>query len=351
MRVLGVRAGATLGGIVAAVLETDGQAVMGFGEVARSPFTPDERALLRAARACPPDDPRALAAAERVETAAARLMVRFRGVELVGFEGPGPALPGSGAILAEALGWPVVWDFRSADLRLGGQGGPLAAFYLHALARWLGEARPVAVLQLGGVSRLTWVDPALPPEVGCLAFDCGPGCGALDAAIRARRGRAWDDGGALAATGAADGAWLDRCLRHPFFARAAPKRLDPDPPLPDLAALSDADALATLAAAVASGVAMGFEQFPRPPARLWVAGGGRHHAPLMAMVAAGCDCPVAPVEAAGLDGGAVAAQALAHLAARVARGLPTTAPGTTGVAAPVGGGILSRPGALGPGGG
>ncbi|MGL4278819.1 MAG: anhydro-N-acetylmuramic acid kinase, partial [Albidovulum sp.] len=37
------------------------------------------------------------------------------------------------------------------------------------------------------------------------------------------------------------------------------------------------------------------------------------------------------------------AQAFAHLAVRVARGLPTSCPGTTGVAAAVGGGRISRP--------
>jgi len=52
---------------------------------------------------------------------------------------------------------------------------------------------------------------------------------------------------------------------------------------------------------------------------------------------------VEPVEAVGFDGDMLEAQAFAYLAARVARGLPTSAPGTTGVAAPVGGGSLSRP--------
>jgi anhydro-N-acetylmuramic acid kinase len=36
------------------------------------------------------------------------------------------------------------------------------------------------------------------------------------------------------------------------------------------------------------------------------------------------------------------AQAFAYLAVRVARGLPTSCPGTTGVQALVGGGIVSR---------
>ena len=65
-----------------------------------------------------------------------------------------------------------------------------------------------------------------------------------------------------------------------------------------------------------------------------------------AMIAAGCDCPVGPVEDVGLDGDMLEAQAFAFLAARVARGLPTSAPSTTGVRAAVGGGTISRPGEL-----
>jgi anhydro-N-acetylmuramic acid kinase len=45
----------------------------------------------------------------------------------------------------------------------------------------------------------------------------------------------------------------------------------------------------------------------------------------------------------GLDGDMLEAQAFAFLAVRVARRLPTSCPGTTGVAALVGGGTISQP--------
>jgi anhydro-N-acetylmuramic acid kinase len=86
------------------------------------------------------------------------------------------------------------------------------------------------------------------------------------------------------------------------------------------------------------------EHCPTPPARLLVTGGGRHNPTLMAMLTAGLDCAVAPVEEAGFDGDMLEAQAFAYLAARVARGLPTSCPTTTGVRAAVGGGTLSKPG-------
>ncbi|HHI69812.1 MAG TPA: anhydro-N-acetylmuramic acid kinase, partial [Rhodobacteraceae bacterium] len=62
-----------------------------------------------------------------------------------------------------------------------------------------------------------------------------------------------------------------------------------------------------------------------------------------AMLGVLLDCPVAPVEDVGLDGDMLEAQAFAYLAVRVLRGLPTSAPMTTGVAAAIGGGRVSYP--------
>jgi len=112
--------------------------------------------------------------------------------------------------------------------------------------------------------------------------------------------------------------------------------------LPAVAQLTDADAAATLTAAAAQAVARGAEHFPAPASQVLVSGGGRHNATLMAMLTAALPCPVRPVEAVGLDGDMLEAQAFAYLAVRVARGLPTSCPGTTGVAAAVGGGQISR---------
>jgi len=353
LRVLGAMSGTSLDGVDAAVLVTDGVDIESFGETAYRPYTEGERAVLRAALGAWPGDARTDAAAEVVETAHAHLLSGFDPVELVGFHGQtlahdpggrGTHQAGSGDVLATVLGWPVVWDFRSSDVKLGGQGAPLVPFYHHALARHIGAEGPVAFLNIGGVANVTWTDPRIPaPQHACVAFDCGPGNAAMDDLMQTRFGQPHDKDGALAASGTPDAARLDTFARHPFFRRIPPKSLDRAAPVPDITGLPDTDALATLAAGVATGVSLAFEHFPEPPARLWVSGGGRHNQTLMRMIAAGCDCPVSPVEEAGLDGDMLEAQAFAWLAVRVARGLPTTCPRTTGVAAAVGGGILSQP--------
>ncbi|MCC7321538.1 MAG: anhydro-N-acetylmuramic acid kinase [Rubellimicrobium sp.] len=358
---LGAMSGTSLDGVDAALLHTDGERIAGFGVSGFRAYGAAERAvLLRALGQW--EGPQVAAAAALVGRAhveaLAPLLAGAPGVALVGFhgqtlahdpQGRGTHQAGDGAALARALGRPVVWDFRTADVRLGGEGAPLAPFFHFALAKWLGATAPVAFLNLGGVGNLTWVDPAQPaPEVpgALLAFDTGPANAPVDDLMRARRGQDRDTDGALAATGEVDAAVVTRFLGHPHFPRLPPKSLDRDAwsgLLAEVADLSDADAAATLTACAAAAVMRGMEHCPRPPARLLVGGGGRHNRTLMAMIAAAVDCPVAPVEEAGLDGDMLEAQAFAHLAVRVARGLPTSCPGTTGVRAAVGGGIVSQP--------
>lgn len=356
---LGTMSGTSLDGVDAAMLLTDGSRVLEFGPTAYRPYTEAERAVIRAAFGRWPGEPGVAEAAEVVETAHAELMARFSGVEIAGFHGQtlaheprgrGTHQAGNGALLAEVLGLPVVWDFRSSDVELGGQGAPLAPFYHHALARHAGEALPVAFLNLGGVGNVTWVDPrhAAPEEPGALlAFDTGPANAPVNDLMLARLGQAQDEGGALAAAGQVDAAVVSAFLDHPYFYRMPPKSLDRNDfhgILDAVRELSDADAAATLVAAAAAAVARGAEHFPAPVARVLVTGGGRRNAAMMEALASRMAAEVQPVEAMGFDGDMLEAQAFAYLAVRVARGLPTSAPGTTGVAAAVGGGKVSRPG-------
>lgn len=340
------------------MIDTDGQSILGFGRSAYRPYTTAERDVIRAALGHWPGDPGVAAAAEVVETAHARLLSGFAGADIIGFHGQtlahdpagrGTHQVGDGSVLAAVLGVPVVWDFRSSDVRLGGQGAPLAPFFHFACAKWMGAVEPLAFLNLGGVGNVTWVDPRQPaPEVpgACLAFDTGPANAPVNDLMQARRGLDHDQGGTLAAMGRVDQTIIDRFLNQPYFLKIPPKSLDRNDfqwLIASVKGLSDADAAATLTAAAAVSVACGVEHFPTAPKRLLVTGGGRRNQTLMAMLAERLPCLVEPVEAAGLDGDMLEAQAFAYLAVRVARGMPTSCPSTTGVGAAVGGGQISRP--------
>jgi anhydro-N-acetylmuramic acid kinase len=352
---LGAMSGTSLDGVDAAMVLSDGARILEFGEARYRPYSPDERAVLRAALGKWDD---VAQAAEVVENAHAELLSGFDGAELIGFHGQtlaheprgrGTLQVGNGALLAEVLGRPVVWDFRSADIQMGGQGAPLAPFFHFACAKWIGARAPLAFLNLGGIGNVTWVDPGkeYPEDDGALlAFDTGPANAPLDDLMQARRGMAFDENGALAAQGRVGEGVVERFLAGAYFHRMPPKSLDRgdfSDLLDDVARLPDADAAATLCAAAAAAVAQAAEHFPAPPTRVLVAGGGRKNPVLMAMLQAGLGAPVQPVEAVGLDGDMLEAQAFAHLGVRVARGMATSCASTTGVATAIGGGRISRP--------
>ncbi|WP_435168282.1 anhydro-N-acetylmuramic acid kinase [Falsirhodobacter sp. 1013] len=352
---LGTMSGTSLDGVDAAMVLTDGERVLEFGASRYRPYSGAERAVLRAALGMWEGEA-VEAAARVVEEAHAELLATFHSADVIGFHGQtlahdprgrGTLQVGSGEALAKRLGLPVAWDFRSEDVRQGGQGAPLAPFFHFAAAHWTNEAQPVAFLNLGGVGNITWVDPrkASPEEEGALlAFDTGPANAPVNDLVAARRGWAQDNGGQLAATGQVDEAVLEAFVGHDYISRLPPKSLDRNDfqaVMDRVAHLSDADACATLTALIAATVAAGLPHLPVPVSRILVTGGGRHNATLMQMLAARTGLDVHPVEAVGLDGDMLEAQAFAFLAVRVARGLPISAPMTTGVPRAIAGGRLA----------
>lgn len=355
IRVLGAMSGTSMDGVDAAVVETDGHRIIGFGPSGYRAYSDDERAVLRAALG-QWHGPDVDAAAELVTLAHAEALSEFDEVDLIGVHGQtlahepsgrGTLQVGDGKGLAQALGVPVVWDFRSDDVAMGGEGAPLAPFFHFACAKWIEATQPLCFLNLGGVGNLTYVDPSYDgPEApgALLAFDTGPANAPVDDLMQARLGLPMDRDGAVARGGTVEMGALELFLSEPYFTRMPPKSLDRNDfseMIKLVQELSDADAVATLTGMCAAGVVQGMEHCPKPPTRLLVTGGGRHNPVLMEMLRVALDCPVEPVEAVGLDGDMLEAQAFAYLAARVARRLPTSCPGTTGVKALVGGGVVS----------
>ena len=248
---------------------------------------------------------------------------------------------GDGALLARLTGCDVVADFRGADVAAGGEGAPLAPLYHAALAS--GLAKPLAVLNLGGVGNVTWIGEGDMAAGALLAFDTGPGNALLDDWVRRHTGQSADTGGALARAGQASVAHVARFLAAPYFARTPPKSLDRDAFAAFLPHdLSPRDGAATLTEMTAAAVAAAQAHFPRPAREFLVTGGGRHNPALMDALSRLLCVPVRPVEAVGWDGDALEAQAFAYLAIRARRGLPLSLPTTTGAPRPMRGGRLFK---------
>ncbi len=354
LRTIGLMSGTSLDGVDAAWIETDGERIGAFGPTLTLRYDDrlrgDLRRILDAAPTLVPDDRRLKSAEARLTEYHVRAVAALgREADLIGFHGQTILHQperrrtwqiGDAAELAWRTGMRVAHDFRSADVAVGGEGAPLAPIYHAALARDV--AKPLAVLNIGGVGNVTWIGD----DGSLVAFDTGPGNGPLDDWIFRRAGAAYDRDGAIARAGEVAQSVLDRLLSHPYFGKAPPKSLD----RLDFAAaiagsgledLSRADGAATLVAFTAAAVAAA--RLPAPPRRWLVTGGGRHNPAIMGELRARLGAPVDPVEAFGWDGDALEAQCFGFLAARTRAGLPISFPGTTGVPQPMTGGRMTSP--------
>lgn len=369
LRVLGFMTGTSLDAVDMAVIETDGHDILAFGPAGEMKLDAETRAVVEEAiddafdwerdEEEPDSFEDARMAVADAHLAAALGFMAVNGVKasalnLVGVHGqtvlheaPTPELPGrtvqliDAVSVAEGLGVPVAYDFRSNDVAAGGQGAPLAPVYHAALVRRAGMTGPVAVLNLGGVGNITLIRA----DGGLEAFDTGPANGMVDLLVQSRMKKRMDEGGRLAAAGAVDQVVLDAYLAHPYFAATGPKSLDRfDFSLDSVATLSLEDAAATLTAFAAQAVALGVARCSEQPKEIVVCGGGRHNPVLLAAIRQRVGVPVSTAEDKGWRGDAIEAEAFAFLAARCRLGLPISFPGTTGVAAPMTGGRIVEPG-------
>ena len=366
MKAIGLMSGTSMDGVDVALIETDGETVHSLGPAAEFAYTAPERQLLGEAMnsargiAHRTDRSGVLAIAESMVTAkhadavkafAADNGIDLSSVDVAGFHGqtvvhrPERRLTvqiGDGAALARALGVPVVYDFRAADMEEGGQGAPLVPIYHRALALAAELPLPAVFVNIGGIANVTFVREG--PAEGLIAFDAGPGNCLLDDWAMRFTGEPLDRDARLALAGTANRQALSALLSHPFFSAAPPKSLDRGAfSLDALAGLSAEDGAATLTAFTVAGIAAAARHFPAP-AKSWIVSGGGARNPHMVeglRRVLGPDTMTAG--AAGFSSDFMEAQAFAYLAARRLMGLPSTFPGTTGVAAPVVGGVLAGP--------
>ena len=365
MTTIGLMSGTSLDGVDVALIETDGKQVKGFGPSGYRPYTDRERGLLRQALTeavhLSQRDERpgilreteqaiTLAHAEAVRAFIAQNRITAEDIDIVGFHGqtvlhrPERKLTvqiGDAAALAKAIHIPVMHDFRAADVAAGGQGAPFVPVYHRALAQSLGREGPIVVVNIGGVSNVTYIDGA----DTLIACDTGPGNALLDDHMFRMLNQPFDCEGRIAAQGNVDVGWIQRALELPFFGKPPPKSLDRN----DFAALklgniSPADGAATLTAFTAEAIARIALLLPKEPKSWIVAGGGARNLTMLRMLRERLQ--PATVEAAdtlGWSGDAIEAQAFGFLAARGLKGLPLSYPATTGVPMPMTGGLIARP--------
>lgn len=262
--------------------------------------------------------------------------------------------------LANELGIPVVFDFRSNDVALGGQGAPLAPIYHRALVRAAG-IELAAILNLGGTANVTVVSASSEQMLG---FDTGPANGLIDRYVKEKRGIALDRDSQLAERGTVSEKGLKALLSRSIIMQDGRNYLDIQPPksldirdytykLPEFESLTVEDGCATLNAFTAECVARGTEWIRRAglevPTQWVLCGGGAYSPHLRAQLTERLNVRIPQgvtlnsADALGWSAQGMEAELFAYLAVRSAKGLPITFPGTTGVAQPATGGRIFKP--------
>jgi len=363
-----MKGGASLDGIDVAIVKTNGEAILEPGPWLHAPYDRDLKIWIRrAAKAALEGRDGAAdigkAAGEvtaahviAVEKLLAQSGLKRAAIDVIGFHGQTilhrPAKTsedtarswqvGDGAALANETKIDVVNDFRSADIAAGGEGAPFSPIYHAALVHNLARQHAVGVINLGGVTGVTFA-PAGGGALDLVAYDCGPGSDLIDEWMQLKTGAPMDKDSALVRSGNVHKEHLRMMLLNPYLRRKPPKSLDRyDFKLDPVLDLSTADGAATLTAFAAACVRASEKFLPDRPGEWIVVGAGRNNRAQMEALSKALDAPVAVAEEAGWRGDVLEAECFAYLAVRSLRKLPLSYPNTTRVSRPMRGGVYHR---------
>ena len=86
---------------------------------------------------------------------------------------------GNGQLLSRKTNCKVIFDFRSQDIKNGGEGAPLAPVYHKFILNEIFGNSCSCFVNIGGVSNITYLNKDY-----ITGFDTGPGCGLMDEYIQ-----------------------------------------------------------------------------------------------------------------------------------------------------------------------
>jgi len=366
---IGLMSGTSMDGIDAAIITTDGEKVHSFGATHFTEYPGwlklKLRRLITDIQNGVKDDiyikdvERDITKlhVEAVEQLLVKAGLSADAVDMIGFHGqtidhrPHERFTwqiGDGAYLAERTNINVVNNFRTNDVANGGQGAPLLPIYHRAVVPQ--SSYPAAVLNIGGVSNITYID-----ENNILAFDTGTGNALIDDVIFENTGKHYDEGGKIAKSGKVMPEMLEELLADEYFSRIPPKSLDRNQFSQKLSVLMQnkyralyfSNKLATLVEFTVRSIQLALPFLPQQPKNWYICGGGVHNKFLMARLKKmliGNVVPISDIDKK-LDVNFIEAQGFALLAVRSLLELPISYTSTTGVKNPakaLTGGVLHR---------
>jgi anhydro-N-acetylmuramic acid kinase len=190
---------------------------------------------------------------------------------------------GEASYLSAHFEVPVISDFRTADLAVGGQGAPIASLFHRLAFQSLFPKQAVSLHNLGGISNLSWMNDKGDVE---RAFDTGPANILMDLFISdVSHGQLkFDENGYFASKGIPAISVVENLVtEHPYFREKPPKSCGREEfgteyleqTLKKLGPLIPEDKMATLAELTAKSIALSYEKYcPKMPGAIVLCGGG-----------------------------------------------------------------------------
>ena len=237
--------------------------------------------------------------------------------------------------LAKMFNKNVIFNFRTKDIEFGGQGAPLAPIYHQFIIEEFNLKLPSCVLNIGGVSNLTYWDGNK-----LIGFDTGPGNALMDNYMSITSDKYFDKNGTLASTGIPDKKLIKKFLNHDFFKKPPPKSLDKHSFIDFYNELlkkkySNADFMATLAELTIESIVSSLKFLPHKVNSILITGGGCRNINLMNRLEDRLRLKFLNEKQLGIDFDYIESELIAYLSARSIYNLPFTFPSTTGVSKPL----------------
>lgn len=254
---------------------------------------------------------------------------------------------GNGQYIADLTGIQTVSDFRTADIKAGGEGAPLAPAFHNAILRSSSENR--CVVNIGGIANIT-----LLPADGSQAvtgYDTGPGNNLMDGWIKQHKHLPCDNNGEWARSGRVNDALLASLKADEYFHQPPPKSTGFEYfnqgwlHQYDVAALPAEDVQATLCELTAATIADAVTASHTKIDRVLICGGGVHNTYALERLQSHLAGIAAESTAMhGIHPDWIEAMAFAWMAQRYVENKPGNLPSVTGARDSVVLGALSTPG-------
>lgn len=356
LKSIGLMSGTSMDGIDAVLMETDGKKIIKSIATESISYDDEFKLLLREAELSVRNAKKNIASLEVINRSTelhAKVVKALlkkanllpKDIDVIGYHGqtlyhnPEEGITiqiGNGQLLADLTGIKVVNDFRSDDIKNGGQGAPLAPLYHQALA--LRDSYfPVAVVNCGGISNISIINGDGDNQV--IGFDAGPGNVLIDRYIREKTNNLefMDLDGKYGSNGIIQQEVLEKIISliQPHFKSKSPKSLDSGDfyLIEELENLSIYDACATLEALTAKCISDSVDI--NAPKKWILAGGGWNNPVILKFLKqylleklGSVDIKLA--SEIGWDNVYMEAEIFAYLAVRSLYGLSITIPNVTG---------------------